>query len=313
MSINFATLQGLTIPEGVVTQITDAAGRVLWMAGGPVILQVEKITDTTYVGETTYENEQFILLDIYPKTNGTVTVTYGGLTKTITDTSGAEEPNAQEVIFGTFGGVAYDTTSPASGELTIEGDYYAFGCGGYSTNKYSVAYCGCITDIISFGGVTVIPHNAFRSCAKLTKAVIPNKITSFGPSGVTGQYVFGECTSLEEITIHDRMTALGYYTFQNCSKLVSIELPHNLTIIGGGEFSGCTGLTSVIIPANVNKIVANAFQNCTGLTSVVFENPSGWHVLADDATTTIPVDVSSPTDNVKLLTDTYYNTNWERI
>lgn len=30
MSINFATLQGLTIPEGVVTQITDAAGNVLW-------------------------------------------------------------------------------------------------------------------------------------------------------------------------------------------------------------------------------------------------------------------------------------------
>lgn len=30
MSIDFATLQGLTIPEGVVKQITDAAGRVLW-------------------------------------------------------------------------------------------------------------------------------------------------------------------------------------------------------------------------------------------------------------------------------------------
>ena len=30
MSINFATLQGLTIPEGVVTQITDASGRVIW-------------------------------------------------------------------------------------------------------------------------------------------------------------------------------------------------------------------------------------------------------------------------------------------
>ena len=28
--MNFATLQGLTIPEGVVTQITDASGRVIW-------------------------------------------------------------------------------------------------------------------------------------------------------------------------------------------------------------------------------------------------------------------------------------------
>ena len=30
--INFATLQGLSIPEGVVTQITDASGMVLWSA-----------------------------------------------------------------------------------------------------------------------------------------------------------------------------------------------------------------------------------------------------------------------------------------
>lgn len=28
--MNFATLKGLTIPEGNVTQITDASGRVLW-------------------------------------------------------------------------------------------------------------------------------------------------------------------------------------------------------------------------------------------------------------------------------------------
>lgn len=30
--IDFITLQGLTIPEGVVTQITDKSGRVLWEA-----------------------------------------------------------------------------------------------------------------------------------------------------------------------------------------------------------------------------------------------------------------------------------------
>lgn len=36
MSINFSTLQGLTIPEGVVTQIADASGRVLWSAAKPV-------------------------------------------------------------------------------------------------------------------------------------------------------------------------------------------------------------------------------------------------------------------------------------
>jgi hypothetical protein len=33
--MNFATLKGLTIPEGNVTKITDASGRVLWSAAPP--------------------------------------------------------------------------------------------------------------------------------------------------------------------------------------------------------------------------------------------------------------------------------------
>lgn len=39
--MNFATLQGLTIPEGVVTQITDASGTVLWSA-----MKMAKVTVT---------------------------------------------------------------------------------------------------------------------------------------------------------------------------------------------------------------------------------------------------------------------------
>lgn len=39
--INFSTLQGLSIPEGVVTQITDASGRVLWSAVKNVTLTID--------------------------------------------------------------------------------------------------------------------------------------------------------------------------------------------------------------------------------------------------------------------------------
>ena len=116
--IDFATLQGLTIPEGVVTQISDASGRVLWMLAKdepPAIFEVAKQTETTYAGETKYEYEEFILFDIYPKKGGTVKVTYGGLTKTIRDTSGATVPNAQKVFFGTFNGVSDGVATPTSG------------------------------------------------------------------------------------------------------------------------------------------------------------------------------------------------------
>ena len=38
--MNFATLKGLTIPEGAVTQITDASGRVLWSAAEPCTVTI---------------------------------------------------------------------------------------------------------------------------------------------------------------------------------------------------------------------------------------------------------------------------------
>ena len=39
--INFSTLQGLTIPEGVVTQMADASGRVLWSAVKPATITID--------------------------------------------------------------------------------------------------------------------------------------------------------------------------------------------------------------------------------------------------------------------------------
>lgn len=200
MSINFATLQGLAIPEGVVTQIMDAAGRVLWMVGGggEVILEVEKVTSNTYAAETTYENEEFILLNIYPKTNGTVNVTYGGLTKTIVDTSGVAEPNAIPVFFGTFNGVSDSVATPASGTLTIEGDYAAFAVGNFSKTNKSVSSidCGCITAVKSFGGVQFIPDRSFA-----------HSVSGFS----VGNYLL-----LEPITIPTSVASIGvqalYYT-----------------------------------------------------------------------------------------------------
>lgn len=183
--IDFSTLQGLTIPEGVVTQITDASGRVLWAvqieSGEPIVLEVAKITSDTYAASTTYTGEQFILLDIYPKTNGTVKVTYGGLTKTITDTSGAAEPNAQEVFFGTFNGVSDEVETPASGELIIEGALNGFAVGNYSkTAKNGGAYCSCITAVHDWGGMSSIHNCAFYECNDLTIDAIPEGITSIG-------------------------------------------------------------------------------------------------------------------------------------
>lgn len=48
MSINFSTLQGLTIPEGVVTQFADAAGNVLWSAVKKATITLSGTSSASY-------------------------------------------------------------------------------------------------------------------------------------------------------------------------------------------------------------------------------------------------------------------------
>ena len=232
--IDFSTLQGLTIPEGVVTQIADAAGNVLWAlsAGGPVILEVEKITSNTYAGETTYSSEEFILLDIYPKTNGTVSITYGDLTKTITDTSGAEEPNAQQVFFGTFNGVSDEVETPTSGTLTIEGDCYAFGGSKFSKSSKDAAYCLPICSVTSFGPVDRIPQYAFGNIMTAS----PNKFDQ------------------TELKILSSIKRIGNGAFTNCTTLETVVITNGVESILEFAFSGCSGLMSVTIPKSVKGI-----------------------------------------------------------
>ena len=273
--MNFATLQGLTIPQGVVTQIADASGRVLWKleTSKPVVLQVEKITSDTYAGETTYTGEQFILLDIYPKTNGTVKITYGGLTKTITDTSGAEEPNAQQVFFGTFNGVSDSVETPASGELTIDGDYYAFGCGSYSTSNKVKYPCNGVTDIKSFGGVSLIPDNAFgysssMGCSKIKKVDIPQGVQTIG------NYAFNGCIGIEQVTIPSTVTSIGHGSFSK-THITSIIIPESVTAIGSIAFK-CEYLTDFTILAT------------TPPTAVLSESNT-WYLFISESVPTITV------------------------
>lgn len=208
MSIDLSRVTGISDSRGVITEIKDSLGRVIWSAVRikPAVLIVEKITSDTYAGETTYTGEQFILLDIYPKTNGTVKVTYGGLTKTITDTSGAEEPNAQQVFFGTFNGVSDSIVTPTSGKLMIDGDYYAFGQGAYqSASKYNLGgTCQCVSCVNDWGVVTEIPVNAFKYIVNTEQpgnVPLMNSVTI--PDGITkiGQEAFYQQTSMTELVM----------------------------------------------------------------------------------------------------------------
>lgn len=270
MSIDLSRVTGISDSRGAITEIKDSLGRVIWaVSGGKVVLMVEKITSDTYAGETTYTGEQFILLDIYPKTNGIVKVTYGGLTKTITDTSGAAEPNAQQVFFGTFNGVSDSVTTPASGTLTINGEYRGFACGGYkqkSSKGETAKYCLCVTEVNEIGEVTVIPDYAFGD--GLTGCVIPS------------------------IIIPDGVTSIGRDAFIGCSMLRSVEIPASVTSIGAEAFylgkQNDTPRTVYLLSATPAALGYNAFA-MSGSNNIIvpagsgaaYKAATGWSEYAD--------------------------------
>lgn len=238
--IDFSTLQGLTIPEGVVTQITDAAGNVLWAVANnvPIVLEVEKITSDTYVSSVSRTGEQFVLLDIYPKTaSSTVKVTYGDLTKTLTFSG----TNAQQVYFGTFGGTSDSVDTPTSGTLTITGDCIGVGIGSYNSSKSTSVYCSCITGITEWGGITsVVPYMCYE-CKKLALTELPSGLTDIGGSA-----------------------------FYWCSNIHITNFPHGLTRIGENAFSMPNGddfsmsRTEIVLPSTITEIGERAFEKgCT--------------------------------------------------
>jgi hypothetical protein len=270
-------------------------------SNAPIVLEVEKITSSTYAAETEYTDEQFILLDIYPKKNGTVTVTYGGLTKTITDTSGAENPNAQKVFFGTFNGVSDSVATPASGTLIIEGDHNGFATGQYIQKgkiMNSTLYCGCITAVSDWGGTNIIYNGAFRSCIKLAPASLPNSIKRIGdrafsgctslaltslPSGLTsiGNAAFGDCTSLALTSLPSGLTRIEDYAFSGCTSLALTSLLNSITSIGTFAFNGCTSLALASLPSGLTSIGGSAFNGCTSL--ALTSLPSGLTSIGDYA------------------------------
>lgn len=281
MSFNFTGVQNMSIPEGVVTKITDASGRVLWQPGGEIVLMAEKITSNTYAAETLYENEQFILLDIYPETNGAVTVTYGGLTKTITDTSGAAEPNAQQVFFGSFNGESDGVTTPVSGKLRIKGDCRAFAAGWYTSSssaKNNDAVCDCVISVESFGNIEIIPASAFRDCRLLKRVGDLTNIKS------VGDVAFNDCAGLESMIIPAELSfspiifagAIDQtgYSANMSGSFLTVDENHPTYSYKGNCFitksnnAVVFGFSDAVIPNGVSSIAEKAFRYTGGLLPV---------------------------------------------
>ena len=101
-------------------------------------------------------------------------------------------------------------------------------------------YTGSATNIViadEYEGIPVTKIAGYAFSAKsITAIVIPDSVTSIGPSA------FFRCRSLTSVTIGDNVTSIGSSAFSGCRSLGSIEIPDSVMSIGDDAFLGCTGL-----------------------------------------------------------------------
>lgn len=106
---------------------------------------------------------------------------------------------------------------------------------------------------------------SFENCKSLREVVIENA------DGITLQgEVFGNCISLQSVTIKEGYLSVSERCFENCAALSRIDFDR-IVYIGGKAFSRCISLPSEIVFNNVISYVGyGAFSDCTGIKRVSF-------------------------------------------
>ncbi len=98
--------------------------------------------------------------------------------------------------------------------------------------------------------------------AGIKKVIIQSGVTSIG------DYAFGDCSQLSNVTIPSSISSIGTNAFRGCGSLASIVIPQGVTNIGSYAFYYCTGLTSVTVPGTVTTVGNSAFSCCTQMTAI---------------------------------------------
>ena len=71
-----------------------------------------------------------------------------------------------------------------------------------------------------------------------------------------------------KLVIEDGVTGVGDFAFGSCQSLAEVSLPDSLKNIGFAAFENCDSLTSITIPKSVTGIEYYAFNYCDNLTSI---------------------------------------------
>lgn len=232
------------------------------------IVNVTKQTLNTYISSSeSYTNDKYVAVKIATGTESgvtrTATITYGGITQTVTNKKTTE---AEIVRFGLYKGV--DDGTPDTGDMTISGDYtYVSFDFTVQTAKSTNTQINCINNIVQYFG------NQLTDCrlghqTRLTRFVTPTFVTDMNIN-------LSDCVNLTQIKMSPIQTVAPVLT--NCTGITSVQLPATLQTIPMAGFSGCSGIISISIPASCKKINDSAFSSCVNLENCNI--PSGITVI----------------------------------
>ena len=96
--------------------------------------------------------------------------------------------------------------------------------------------------------------------SKITSIQMPDSVEKIE------MFAFGECSSLEWVTVSENLKLIGENAFLGCNSLVEIGFPDSLNSIGISAFRDCSSLTYINI--NIARVEEATFANCTNLTYV---------------------------------------------
>ncbi len=155
----------------------------------------------------------------------------------------------------------------AGGELTIPAEVEGVAVTGIAEKVFDEKKQE-LTKVTISAGITEIPKDLFKGCAKLEEVVFPNSLEKLGRESFKG------CVKLANVEFPENLEEIGYYAFMGCTSLKSIHFPLKTNFIYEGAFMECTALEQITFEDGESSqqcsLNDTAFEGCTSLTSVVF-------------------------------------------
>ena len=112
-----------------------------------------------------------------------------------------------------------------------------------------------------------------------TKLTLPSKFN--GVNYTIHDYAFYGDRNIEEVTIPDGVTEIGYDAFENCRALRKVSIGDNVTIVKEYAFQNCQKLTDVHFGSAIQTIESKAFYECMALDKIVL--PDSLEVIGNEA------------------------------